>query len=305
VTSPDDAGAPLPPDAILAVDPEALLRALPGLPDELNGILRLAGGRTVAEAVRESGLAPGEAAGALRRLLATGALRLVDPAARGSAPRNPGGATPEPEGAAWFAQPVDSDRADPAAEGAVPAGLLAASGAGALAAPVEPRATAESPDPAPVPQEPTAVPPLPGSARTWLYAAALLVVVAAVVAGAVARRGPSATAGAAVAPPGGDGTSPPPALAPTEPRPAVLVAEALSRARERLGAGDLESAAAACRQAIGVDPSAGGAWVLLGEVHLASGDRARARSAFERSLAVDPAGPGAAAARVALERLRP
>ncbi len=308
MTAPEDprqAGEPAP-DAVLAIDPEALLRALPGLPDDLNALLRLADGRRNAREIAEaSGRPAAEVGGALARLLECGALRLAGPG------------TPAPEAADWFAHPAEPEPprlAEP--ESRLPVHL---DGPPATPGPVAPVAEA-SPGPGPAgdpgaatepgPDAPAedavASPSRPDRSRTWL-AVAFAVVGAAVALGLLAVSGGSRRQ-EGVRPPGpvaAAAPGSPPALAMTEPRIPADVGEALARARERLAAGDPAAAAQACRKAIEADPSSGPAWALLGEIHLAAGDPARARAALERSLAVDPSGPSAPAARASLERLRP
>ncbi len=300
MTAPEDsrtAAGPAP-DAVLAIDPEALLRALPGLPDDLNALLRLADGRrTVREIAEASGRPAAEVDGSLARLLDCGALRLAEPG------------TPAPDVADWFAQPAEPEPLHPAGDDGPPApadpvGSVADAPAGA--GPGADAGTASDDGGAPAAADGIEAPHPPDRSPAWL-GMALAVVGAAVALGALAVNGrnqrqdavrPTGAATSAV--PGS-----PPALAMTEPRTPPDVADALARARERLAAGDPAAAAQACRKAIESDPASGPAWALLGEIHLAAGDPARARAALERSLAVDPSGPSAAAARTSLERLRP
>jgi predicted TPR repeat methyltransferase len=79
----------------------------------------------------------------------------------------------------------------------------------------------------------------------------------------------------------------------------------MAEAGDHLRAGDPVRAAAACREAVRLEPSLGAGWLALGEASAAAGDRETARTAFERCLALEPEGRRAAEARAALERLRP
>jgi predicted TPR repeat methyltransferase len=79
----------------------------------------------------------------------------------------------------------------------------------------------------------------------------------------------------------------------------------MAEAGDHLRAGDAARAAAACREAVRLEPSNGAGWLALGEASGAAGDRETARRAFERYLALEPDGRRAAEARAALERLRP
>lgn len=277
--NPDDPASP-PPDAILAVDPEALAGALLGIPDGENALLRLADGRrTVEEVVAGSGLDAAAASVSLVRLLDAGVLRLVPPGGAPGPEVHPG-----PEAADWFAHPASA--AEPEPPPATPG----------VAPPVISRAvTMATPERTGAGRRP---------ARGWLA-------VAAVAVGAVAVAGAVWTQrqrGAPPPPPRRESPTPekpPPALAITEPSPATAYRDALLEVGVRQQAGDLEGAAAACRRAIAIDPAAGAGWLALGEVSLAAGDRDRARAAFDRYLAVDPGGPHAARVRALLERLRP
>ena len=83
----------LPPlDAVIEIDAEVLAKRLVSLPDEANALLRLLDGRrTLREVIVESGQDEIEAGAVLSRLHELGVLRV--------------GATPEPEGVEWFAEP--------------------------------------------------------------------------------------------------------------------------------------------------------------------------------------------------------
>lgn len=101
MTGPGEPAAAPPLDAILAVDPAVLARALRSIPDGDNALLRLADGRrTVKDVIARSGLDAPLALPALERLLDAGVLRVVPPG-------NPAvpEAFPGTEPADWFADP--------------------------------------------------------------------------------------------------------------------------------------------------------------------------------------------------------
>jgi hypothetical protein len=271
-------------DAVLAVDPAVLSEKLLTIPDEENALLRLADGRrTVEQLVRRSGLDEARALASLGRLLESGVLRVLS---RG------------PDGADWFADP----------------GSAAAAGE---AEPVPRTEFVPVPEPAMQAPPPTLDPPMPppeplpdgrGRARAWVVGAAVALG-ALLLAGAVwagRQRSPPPVPPVAQTRevrPAAEG--PPPALVITEQAPSAAYREAMAEVTARYQAGDLAGAAAACRRAIEVDPTAGAGWMALGEVQLAAGDRASARVAFDRCLAVEPEGEHAPRIRALLERLRP
>ncbi len=278
--------APPPPDAVLAVDPEALAGKLLSIPDGENTLLRLADGRrTVTLLLLDAGLDRAVALAAIGRLLDAGVLRIVPP---GSTP--PPGES-GPDGAAWFAQPSSQPEELPE------------------------ELPEESPAETDVPVQPPASPGEPpggsGGTRTR-------VVVAAVALGAVLLAGtwwisvrrerprpaPAAAPTAPATEVPGSGHAPP-ALSVTEPVPSTVYREAMEEVGARYQRGDLPGAVAAARRAIAVDPSIGAGWLALGEVQLAAGDRGAAREAFVRYLALEPEGRHAPRIRALLARLRP
>lgn len=139
MTGPGEPAAGPPLDAILAVDPAVLARALRSIPDGDNALLRLADGRrTVKDVIARSGLDAPLALSALERLLDAGVLRVVPP---GSPPVPE--ALPGTEPADWFADPgsafpdgppsVRAGRAEPVRRGRARAfGLVAAIALGAF-----------------------------------------------------------------------------------------------------------------------------------------------------------------------------
>jgi tetratricopeptide (TPR) repeat protein len=260
-------------DAVLAVDPAVLSGKLLTIPDEENALLRLADGRrTVEQLVRRSGLDEARALDSLGRLLESGVLRVLS---RG------------PDGADWFADPGSAAAAAGEAEPAMQA----------------PPAALDPPMPLPEP-----LPDGRGRVRAWVVGAAVALG-ALLLGGALwAGRQRSPPPVPPVAPtrevrPAAEG--PPPALVITEQAPSAAYREAMAEVTARYQAGDLAGAAAACRRAIEVDPTAGAGWMALGEVQLAAGDRASARVAFDRYLALEPEGAHAPRIRALLERLRP
>jgi tetratricopeptide (TPR) repeat protein len=284
--------ARLPPlEARVEVVAEVLTRMLTSLPDEDNGLLRLADGtRTLRDLIDESGRDEIEAAALLVRLHADGVLRVVP--ARAPPPVE---GTPAPEGMEWFADPAEARRAALAAE--------------ALPLPDRSR----RPDPVRHSQAPR-----------WVVGSVLVLAAAILLGPEWARRKraqpapdpgaspvaePAAPAHAAApAPPALAVTEPSPAgirLPPAEPQPTPAYAAAMAQGEASHRSGDLPAAAAAFRRATALDPSNGPAWLGLGEVLLALGDPAGARVAYERYLAVDPAGLHAGEVRSVLARLRP
>jgi tetratricopeptide (TPR) repeat protein len=296
-------------EARVEVDAEILTRTLSSLPDEANGLLRLADGtRTLRDLIDESGLDEIAAAALLVRLHADGVLRVAPD--RGLPPVE---GTPAPEGVEWFADPVEARRAALAAEAALPL-------------------PDRSRRPAPVRHS---------QAPRWVVGAVLVLAAAILLGPEWARRKraqPAADPGAAtVAEPAAPAPSPP-ALAVTEPQPppayvaamadgetsrrsgdfpaaatafrrAIAIRETAeaqaSLGRALAGAGQPDLALAAFRRATALDASNGEAWLGVGEALLARGDPAGARVACERYLAVDPTGRHAGEVRSLLERLRP
>jgi hypothetical protein len=272
-----DVRDPPPHDAVLAVDPAVLSGKLLTIPDEENGLLRLADGRrTVEQLVRRSGLDEARALASLGRLLESGVLRVLS---RG------------PDGADWFADP--------------------GSAAAGEAEPVPRTEPVQMPSPPPPLDPLTPLPePMPdgrGRARAGVVGAAVALG-ALLLAGAVwagRQRSPPVPPVAQTREVRPAAEGPPPALVITEPVPSAAYREAMQEVTARYQAGDLAGAVAACRRAIDVDPAIGAGWMALGEVQLAAGDRASARVAFDRYLAVEPEGAHAPRIRALLERLRP
>jgi hypothetical protein len=282
------APTPPPPDAVLAVDPEALAGKLLSIPDAENTLLRLADGRrTVTKLLLDAGLDRAEALASLSRLLDAGVLRVLPPGSAVAPAEHHG-----PDGAEWFAQPQwhpDEQPEEAAPPSAVAAPSPSARGEGGA----------------------------PGGTRAWA-------VVAAVALGAVLLAGtwwtgsrrerlraaapPAATAAKVADSPGVErpgGGAAPPALSITEPATSTDYREAMEEVGARYQKGDLPGAAAAARRAIALDQSVGAGFLALGEVQLAAGDRGAARDAFVRYLALEPEGRHAPRIRALLARLRP
>jgi hypothetical protein len=270
---------------VVVVDPAGLARGLSAIPDAENALLRLADGRrTLAEIASVSGRERAEVEATLLRLVEAGVLRVADPPAAGGRL----GATPGPDGADWFAHP--------SGEG----------GPGRGDRPVaRPDATAPAVDPA------VAAGPRGGTGRIWGLAAALLLFGVLLAVPLRARWSapppsrPPAQASPVSRPPAGPDVPVPPALHPTEPAPSAAWVAAMAEAGDRLRSGDAMRAAAACREAVRLEPANAAGWIALGEASGAAGDRETARAAFERYLSLEPDGRRAAEARAALERLRP
>jgi tetratricopeptide (TPR) repeat protein len=306
-------------EARVEVDAEILTRTLSSLPDEANGLLRLAdGARTLRDLIDESGLDELAAAALLVRLHADGVLRVVP-----SRAPPPVEGTPAPDGVEWFADPAEARRAALAAEAALP---------------LPDRARG----PAPVRHS---------QAPRWVVGAVLVLAAAILLGPEWARRkrsqpepepGASPVAEpAAPAPPALAVTEPAPTgirLPPSEPRPPPDYLTAMAEGEASHRSGDFLASAAAFRRAIAIretaeaqaslgralsdarqtdlalaafrratvlDASNGGAWLGLGEALMTLGDPAGARVAYERYLAVEPAGRQAGEVRSVLARLRP
>jgi hypothetical protein len=275
----------LEPGAVVVVDATGLARGLSAIPDRENALLRLADGRrTVDEITRASGRDRAEVEATLLRLAEAGVLRLAHPAGEGVLP----GSTPGPDGAEWFAHP--------SGDGAPGRGVAASAPHGGTG---------------PAAEVPSGPDPRGGSGRAWGVAAALLLFVALLAVPLRARWSapPSPAAPLRTASPARQAPAPggeaPPALLPTAPAPSGAWVAAMAEAGDHLRAGDPARAAAACREAVRLDPANGAGWLALGEASVSAGDGATARAAFERYLALEPEGGRAAEARAALDRLRP
>jgi hypothetical protein len=258
-------------DARVEVDAGVLTERLTSLPDEGNGLLRLADGtRTLRDVIDESGRDEIEAAALLVRLHAEGVLR-VAPALT----PQPTEGTPAPEGVEWFADPAEARRAAQAAETGLPL-----------------------PDRS---RRPASV--RHSQAPRWVVGAVLVLAAAILLGPEWARRRrelppPDATPAAEPAVPSPAAAPAPPALAVTEPASAGIRLPPAEPGPSTEGAPERpaprpERAAppperAAPRQATAAQPlpPAHAAAMAEGEASYRSGDFPAAATAFRRALAI-------------------